>query len=135
MTFDARPYLKELARGARGARDLTREQAATLFEAVFAGEVSGVALGALLVALRVKGESLVELSGMMDALNRHVRHAHALAPRAHLRDPVVQRLAKAAEPRAAAGDDDRARRRARAGARRRAGRIPRGHAGDPRAPR
>ena len=73
MTFDARPYLKELARGARGARDLTREQAATLFEAVFAGEVSGVALGSLLVALRVKGESLVELSGMMDALNRHVR--------------------------------------------------------------
>jgi anthranilate phosphoribosyltransferase len=73
MTFDARPYLKELARGAHGARDLTREQTRTLFSAVFAGELSDLALGALLVALRVKGESLDELNGMMDALAMHVR--------------------------------------------------------------
>jgi anthranilate phosphoribosyltransferase len=73
MTFDARPYLKDLARGQHGARDLTREQARTLFAAVFAGELSDLALGALLVALRVKGESLDELAGMMDALASHVR--------------------------------------------------------------
>jgi anthranilate phosphoribosyltransferase len=73
MPFDARPYLKELARGQHGARDLTREQARTLFAAVFAGELSDLALGALLVALRVKGESLDELAGMMDALASHVR--------------------------------------------------------------
>src|SRR6186997_2427197 len=73
MTFDMRPYLKELARGPRGARDLTREQARTLFAAVFAGEVSDLTLGALLVALRVKGESLEEMAGMMDALAPHVR--------------------------------------------------------------
>jgi anthranilate phosphoribosyltransferase len=73
MPFDARPYLKELARGQHGARDLTREQARTLFSAVFAGELSDLALGALLVALRVKGESLDELAGMMDALASHVR--------------------------------------------------------------
>ena len=53
--FDPKPYLKELARGKNGARDMTREQARTLFSAVFAGELEDVALGALLVALRVKG--------------------------------------------------------------------------------
>ena len=71
--LDARPYLKELARGRHGARDLSREQARTLFQAVFAGEVPDVALGALLTALRVKGECLAELQGMMEALSPHVR--------------------------------------------------------------
>jgi anthranilate phosphoribosyltransferase len=80
--FDARPYLKELARGGRGARDLTREEARTLFAAVLAGEVAPAALGALLVALRVKGESLDELSGMMDALQFHVRPLEVAVRRA-----------------------------------------------------
>ena len=71
--FDARPYLKELARGEHGARDLTREQARALFSAVFAGELSDLALGALMVALRVKGETVDELAGMMDALAPHMR--------------------------------------------------------------
>src|SRR4029453_15868140 len=82
MVFDPRPYLKELARGQHGARDLTREQARTLFSAVFAGELSDLALGALLVALRVKGESLDELAGMMDALSMHVRPMRLPARRA-----------------------------------------------------
>ena len=81
-TFDARPYLKELARGQHGARDLTREQARTLFAAVFAGELSDLALGALLVALRVKGESVDELAGMMDALGPHMRPMRLPARRA-----------------------------------------------------
>lgn len=71
--FDARPYLKELARGARAARDLTREEARTVFAAILAGEVESAALGALLVALRVKGESAEELAGMAEALEPHVR--------------------------------------------------------------
>ena len=81
-TFDAKPYLKELARGQHGARNLTREQARTLFSAVFAGEVSDLALGALLVALRVKGESVEELAGMMDALAPHMRPMRLPARRA-----------------------------------------------------
>ncbi|HWH42643.1 MAG TPA: DNA-binding protein YbiB, partial [Usitatibacter sp.] len=75
MTFDARPYLKEIARGQHGARDLTREQARDLFTAVFEGEVADVALGALLVAYRIKGEKAEELAGMVEALAPHV---HAL---------------------------------------------------------
>jgi anthranilate phosphoribosyltransferase len=82
LGFDARPYLKELARGQNGARSLTRSEARTLFAAVFAGELSDLALGALLVALRVKGESLDELAGMMDALAMHVRPMRLPARRA-----------------------------------------------------
>jgi len=70
-TFDARPYLKEIARG-RAARALTREQARELFAAIFSGEIDPVALGAVLAAMRVKGESAAEIAGMMEALAPHV---------------------------------------------------------------
>ena len=80
--FDATSYLRELARGKHGARDLTREQARTLFAAVFAGEVHDLALGALLTALRIKGESVDELAGMMDALAPHVNAVRLPARRA-----------------------------------------------------
>ena len=82
MSFDPRPYLRELARGRRGARDLTRDQARELFSAIFAGEVAPAALGAILVALRVKGESVDELAGMMEALAAHVRPLRVPANRA-----------------------------------------------------
>jgi anthranilate phosphoribosyltransferase len=70
--FDPKPYVKEIARGKHGARDLTREQAGQLFAAIFGGEIEDVALGAVLVALRIKGENAAELAGMMDALAPHV---------------------------------------------------------------
>src|SRR6185312_10654392 len=72
MAFDPRPYIKEMARGVHASRNLTREQAHELFTAIFAAEVSDVALGAILVALRMKGETVEELAGMMDALAGHV---------------------------------------------------------------
>jgi anthranilate phosphoribosyltransferase len=72
VSFDPRPFLKEIARG-KSARDLTREQAHELFSAILAGEVAGPALGAILVALRIKGETPEELAGMMEALAPHVR--------------------------------------------------------------
>ena len=70
--FDPRPYLKEIARGKHGARNLTREQARELFAAIFAGQVADIALGAILVALRIKGENAAEIGGMMAALAPHV---------------------------------------------------------------
>ena len=80
--FDARPYLKELARGRHAARDLSRADAGAVFEAILAGQVSDLVLGALLVAWRVKGESLDELLGMMDALAGHMRPMRLPARRA-----------------------------------------------------
>ena len=82
MAFDPRPLLKEIARGKHGARSLTRDQARELFTAIFAEEVSGVALGAILVALRVKGENADELAGMMEALAPHVKPLRLPARRA-----------------------------------------------------
>lgn len=72
MTFDARPYLKEIARGP-SARPLDRGQARALFAAIFGEAVAPAALGAVLVALRIKGETLDEVAGMMDALAAYVR--------------------------------------------------------------
>lgn len=72
MAFDPRPYLKELARGRHGSRDLTREQAATLFAAVLDGSLSELALGALLAAYRIKGETAAEIAGMLDAVASRV---------------------------------------------------------------
>ena len=63
--------IKEIGRGARGARDLTREQACLLFSAMLAGEVDELCLGAIVLALRVKGESSDELLGFADALAKH----------------------------------------------------------------
>ena len=82
MSFDPRPFIKEIARGKHGARNLTREQARELFAAVLTGEVAGTALGAILVALRIKGESAEELAGMMDAVAAHVRPMRMPARRA-----------------------------------------------------
>ena len=82
MPFDAKPFLKDLARGRHGARDLSRDQARELFTAILTGELAGAPLGAVLVALRIKGESLEELAGMMDALASHVRPLRLPARRA-----------------------------------------------------
>ncbi len=65
--FDCAPFIKEVGRGARGARGLSRHDAQRLYEAVLDGRVCGVALGALLMAYRIKGESAQELAGMGEA--------------------------------------------------------------------
>lgn len=60
--------IKEVGRGARGARSLDRPQAAALYGDMLDGRVPDMELGALLIALRIKGESCDELLGFHDAL-------------------------------------------------------------------
>ncbi|NCT82104.1 MAG: DNA-binding protein YbiB [Comamonadaceae bacterium] len=72
------PLIKELGRGARGARDLTREQAQDLFGAMLDARVPDMELGALLIALRVKGESAEEIAGFLAAMQ--ARTAAMAAP-------------------------------------------------------
>src|SRR2546423_4966949 len=72
MSFDPRPLLREIARGKHGARDLGRDGARALFAAILGGQIDEAALGAALVALRIKGETAEELAGMMEALAPHV---------------------------------------------------------------
>jgi anthranilate phosphoribosyltransferase len=78
--------IKDIGRGKDGARSLTREQAQTLWTAILAGEVSDLELGAILLALRVKGESVDELAGFLDAT--HAAQPYLPAPAA-ASPPVV----------------------------------------------
>jgi anthranilate phosphoribosyltransferase len=66
--FDVGPYLKRVGRGNVGARSLEREEMQLLFGAMLDGQVGDVELGGLLVALRMKGESLDEILGALAAL-------------------------------------------------------------------
>jgi len=74
--LDLPALIKEIGRGARGARDLSREQAAALFGAMLDGEVDELRLGAIVLALRVKGEGVDELLGFHDAMQARVQRLH-----------------------------------------------------------
>ena len=60
-------YLREIGRGTRGARSLTRTQAADLWAQLLAGQVDALQTGAFCMAMRFKGESAEELAGFLDA--------------------------------------------------------------------
>lgn len=76
------PLIKELGRGARGARSLNREQAEELFGEMLDGRVPDLELGAMLIALRVKGESAAEVAGFLAAMQaRTVSLAAPAGPR------------------------------------------------------
>jgi len=66
--MDFAPLIKEIGRGSRGARDLTREQAQALFGGLLDGTVPDLERGAILMAMRIKGESLDELLGFEAAM-------------------------------------------------------------------
>lgn len=59
--------IKEIGRGKHGARHMSLEQARAVWSALLAGEVSDLELGALLLALRIKGETVDELAGFLQA--------------------------------------------------------------------
>ena len=63
-----RSYLREIGRGKDGARSLAREQAADLMGQVLDAQVSDLELGAFCIAMRVKGESVAEMLGFLDAV-------------------------------------------------------------------
>lgn len=60
-------FIKEIGRGQKGARSISREDALQLYGAMLDGRVPDIELGAVLLALRIKGESVEELAGFLDA--------------------------------------------------------------------
>ena len=60
-------FIKEIGRGKDGARSLSREDAAMLYGVMLDGRVSDLELGAILLSMRVKGESVEEIAGFLDA--------------------------------------------------------------------
>jgi anthranilate phosphoribosyltransferase len=67
-------FIREIGRGKNAAGDLSREDARSLFTAMLGGLVEELQLGAILIALRVKGESLDELAGFAAACEASYNH-------------------------------------------------------------
>jgi anthranilate phosphoribosyltransferase len=68
--FHAARFIKEIGRGVKGARSMTRDDARELYGAMLDGRVSDLELGGILLAMRIKGESVEEIAGFMDAAER-----------------------------------------------------------------
>ena len=78
--FVVAPFLREIGRGKDGARALPRERARALMRAILDGQVDDLALGGVLLALRMKGETAGEIAGFLDALEPHLLRAPARSP-------------------------------------------------------
>lgn len=65
--FIAAPFIREVGRGKKGARDMSRDDAHAIYEAMLDGRVSDLELGAFLIGMRIKGESVSEIAGFLDA--------------------------------------------------------------------
>ncbi len=66
-TFHAAPFIREIGRGKKGARDMSRDDALTVYTAMLEGRLSDLELGAFLIGMRIKGESVSEIAGFLDA--------------------------------------------------------------------
>ena len=65
--FPAARFIKEIGRGKNGARSMTRMDARALYRAMLEGRVSDLELGGILLSMRIKGESVDEIAGFLDA--------------------------------------------------------------------
>jgi anthranilate phosphoribosyltransferase len=79
-------YIKDIGRGGSNAGDLSEQDAHDLFGAMLDGGVPDLELGAILIALRVKSESLPELLGFNSALSERLFRLRAPAAKAK---PIV----------------------------------------------
>lgn len=70
--MDYTKIIKEIGRGATGSRPLDAEVANELFAAMINGAVPELELGAIVMALRIKSESLAELTGFHRAAQQHL---------------------------------------------------------------
>lgn len=61
--------IKEIGRGAKGSKPLATEDAEALFGDMLDGRVPDLELGAIIIALRIKSESLGELLGFKRAID------------------------------------------------------------------
>jgi anthranilate phosphoribosyltransferase len=64
-------YLKDIGRGAAGSRALSVQAAHALMAEVMAGSTPAPAVGAFVMAMRMKGETLDELVGFLEAVHEH----------------------------------------------------------------
>ncbi|MCF2872662.1 glycosyl transferase family protein [Octadecabacter sp. G9-8] len=67
------PFVRIVARGAGRARPLTMPEAQEAMTLILQGEAAAEAVGALLMVLRLRGETPEEIAGFTAALRDHVR--------------------------------------------------------------
>jgi anthranilate phosphoribosyltransferase len=67
QTFAAARFIKEIGRGKKGSRSLSREDARALYGAMLDGRVSDLEMGGIMLAMRFKGESVDEIAGFLEA--------------------------------------------------------------------
>ena len=72
-------HIKDIGRGAAGARALSRDAAADLLGQILDGHCSDLEIGAFCVAMRIKGETPEEMAGFLDALNARLHKLPASA--------------------------------------------------------
>lgn len=60
-------FIKEIGRGKDGARSLSRDDAELLYGAMLDQRVTDLELGAILMSMRIKGETVDEISGFLRA--------------------------------------------------------------------
>jgi len=65
--FDAAPFIKDIGRGRDNPSDLDETRAKALWDAVLREQLDPVALGGVLIAMRVKGETVAEMAGFLAA--------------------------------------------------------------------
>ncbi|RTF11606.1 DNA-binding protein YbiB, partial [Serratia marcescens] len=70
--MDYTKIIKEIGRGKNHARDLDRQTAFELYQAMLAGAVPELELGGILIALRIKGEAEEEMLGFYQAMQQQV---------------------------------------------------------------
>ena len=70
-------YIKEIGRGRDGARALSREQAADLMGQLLDAQVSDLEVGAFCLAMRIKGETPLEMAGFLDATHQRLKPLRA----------------------------------------------------------
>ncbi len=69
--------IKDIGRGKNAAGDLNRDDARALFTAILDDKIPPLQLGAVLIAMRIKGESMDELAGFLDACEASYPHLKA----------------------------------------------------------
>jgi anthranilate phosphoribosyltransferase len=77
--FDAAPFIKDIGRGRKNPSDLDEPRAKMLWDAVLSEQLDPVALGGVLIAMRVKGETVAEMAGFLAACESGTLSIAALA--------------------------------------------------------
>ena len=73
-------YIKEIGRGQAGARSLSTAQAQDLMSQLLDGRLTDLEIGAFVLAMRMKGETLDELIGFLAAVEQRCVKLHSDRP-------------------------------------------------------